>query len=126
MQLHAEEDYWKEGRVGAIEYPNFKAWMTHTCFKFIKKSVRLSDYSILAVDKAQDRLWKARDSIVAVRNHCKQFIPRCWGDATIGEARIPCNCRALCIQPKCSQLSTSSMGSDRREDDENSERTLVP
>eukprot|EP00957_Ditylum_brightwellii_P115962 8845542-Ditylum_brightwellii.AAC.1 len=69
MQLPDEEDYWNEGRVGAILYPNFKAWMTHKCFKFIKKHLRLSDYSILAADEAQDRLWKARDSIVAVRNH---------------------------------------------------------
>eukprot|EP00957_Ditylum_brightwellii_P085881 6533154-Ditylum_brightwellii.AAC.1 len=79
MQLPAEEDYWKEGRVGAFIYPNFKAWMTH---------------AILAADKAQDRLWKAGDSIVAVRNHCKQFMSRRCGEASIDEARIPCNCRA--------------------------------
>eukprot|EP00957_Ditylum_brightwellii_P139475 10629972-Ditylum_brightwellii.AAC.1 len=77
MQLPAEEDYWKEGRVGAIIHPNFKSWMANMCFKFIKKNVCLSDYSILAAEKAQDRLWKARDGIVAVRNHCKQFMPRC-------------------------------------------------
>eukprot|EP00957_Ditylum_brightwellii_P008987 679479-Ditylum_brightwellii.AAC.1 len=77
MQLPTEEDYWKEGRVSAIVYPNFKAWVTHTRFKFIKKHLHLSDYSILAADKAQDRLWTARDSIVAVRNRCKQFMPRC-------------------------------------------------
>eukprot|EP00957_Ditylum_brightwellii_P092364 7032492-Ditylum_brightwellii.AAC.1 len=38
MQLPAEEDYWKEGRVDAIVYPTFKAWMIHTRFKFIKKN----------------------------------------------------------------------------------------
>eukprot|EP00957_Ditylum_brightwellii_P017869 1345413-Ditylum_brightwellii.AAC.1 len=65
MQLPAKEDYWKEERVCAIAYPNFKALMIHTRFKFIKKTVRLSDYSISVADKAQDRLWKARDSIVA-------------------------------------------------------------
>eukprot|EP00957_Ditylum_brightwellii_P176448 13436774-Ditylum_brightwellii.AAC.1 len=67
-------------------------------FKFIKKNLRLSDYSILTADKAQDRLWKARDNIVAVRNHYKQFMPRCCGEAFIDEARIPCNCRAPCTQ----------------------------
>eukprot|EP00957_Ditylum_brightwellii_P016460 1237399-Ditylum_brightwellii.AAC.1 len=65
MQLSVKEDYWKEGRVGASVYPNFKTWMTHRRFKCIKKNVCLSDCSILAADKAQDRLWKARDSIVA-------------------------------------------------------------
>eukprot|EP00957_Ditylum_brightwellii_P135983 10370410-Ditylum_brightwellii.AAC.1 len=98
MQLPVEEDYWKEGRVGAIVYPKFKAWMTHMRFNFIKKNLRLSDYSISAADEVQDRLWKVRDSIMAVRNHCKQFMPRCCGEAFIDEARIPCNCRALCIQ----------------------------
>eukprot|EP00957_Ditylum_brightwellii_P178116 13566369-Ditylum_brightwellii.AAC.1 len=98
MQLHAEEDYWKERRVGAIIYPHFKAWMTHTHFKFIKKNVHLSDYSILAADEAQDRLWKARDNTLAVRNHYAQFLPRCCSEASIYEARIPCNCRALCIR----------------------------
>eukprot|EP00957_Ditylum_brightwellii_P156177 11887583-Ditylum_brightwellii.AAC.1 len=29
MQLPTKEDYWKKGRVGAIVYPNFKAWITH-------------------------------------------------------------------------------------------------
>eukprot|EP00957_Ditylum_brightwellii_P206855 15350268-Ditylum_brightwellii.AAC.1 len=65
MQLIAEEDYWKEGRVGAIVYPNFKAQMTQTCFNFIKKILCLSDYSMPAAGNAQDRQWKARDSIVA-------------------------------------------------------------
>eukprot|EP00957_Ditylum_brightwellii_P072856 5537045-Ditylum_brightwellii.AAC.1 len=65
MQLPVDEDYWKEGRVGAIIYPNFKAWMTHMRFKCIKKILRLSDYSISVTYKARDRLWKARDSIVA-------------------------------------------------------------
>eukprot|EP00957_Ditylum_brightwellii_P045076 3418959-Ditylum_brightwellii.AAC.1 len=98
MQLPAKEDYWKEGRVGASVCPNFKAWMTHMCFKLIKKNLRLSDFSILVTDKAQDRPWRARDSIVVVRNHCKHFIPRCCGKASIDEARIPYSCRALCIQ----------------------------
>eukprot|EP00957_Ditylum_brightwellii_P081143 6172568-Ditylum_brightwellii.AAC.1 len=43
-------------------------------------------------------LWKARDHIVAVRNHYKQSMPRCCGEASIDEVRIPCNCRAPCIQ----------------------------
>eukprot|EP00957_Ditylum_brightwellii_P110661 8439573-Ditylum_brightwellii.AAC.1 len=80
MQLLAKEDYWKEGRVSAIICPNFKAWMTHMRFKFIKKYLRLSDYSISVADKAQDMLWKARDSIVTARNHCKQFMSRCCGE----------------------------------------------
>eukprot|EP00957_Ditylum_brightwellii_P165528 12601705-Ditylum_brightwellii.AAC.1 len=63
----------------------------------MKKKLRLSDYSILAADKARDRLWKARDCILAMRNHFKQFMPRCCGEASIDEATIPCNCRALCI-----------------------------
>ena len=52
----------------------------------------------MAAAKAKDKLWKVRDAIVAVRNHCKCFMPRCCGVASIDEARIPCNGRAPCIR----------------------------
>eukprot|EP00957_Ditylum_brightwellii_P030404 2302551-Ditylum_brightwellii.AAC.1 len=65
MQLPVEEDYWKEGKCGAITYPAFKQWMSHGRFRFIKKYCRLSDKNISAAAKARDKLWKARDAIIA-------------------------------------------------------------
>eukprot|EP00957_Ditylum_brightwellii_P026027 1967876-Ditylum_brightwellii.AAC.1 len=94
MQFPAEEDYWLDHRQGVIVYPNFKMWMQRYRFLFTKKHIWLSEYHILAAEKAKDKLWKVRDAIVAVRNHRKRFIPRCCGVALIDEARIPCNGRA--------------------------------
>eukprot|EP00957_Ditylum_brightwellii_P118904 9068490-Ditylum_brightwellii.AAC.1 len=68
MQLPTEEDYWKEGKSGAITYIAFKKWMSHGRFRFIKKCLCLSDYSISATAKARDKLQKARDAIIAVRD----------------------------------------------------------
>eukprot|EP00957_Ditylum_brightwellii_P164041 12490307-Ditylum_brightwellii.AAC.1 len=56
MQLPAEEDYWKEGKCAAITYPAFKQWMSQGRFRFIKKYLHLSDYSISAAAKARDKL----------------------------------------------------------------------
>eukprot|EP00957_Ditylum_brightwellii_P018050 1360320-Ditylum_brightwellii.AAC.1 len=68
MQLPVEENYWKEGNCGAITYPAFKQWMSHGRFSFIKKYLCLSDYSISVVAKTRDKLWKARDAIITVRD----------------------------------------------------------
>eukprot|EP00957_Ditylum_brightwellii_P040364 3054569-Ditylum_brightwellii.AAC.1 len=68
MQLPVEEDYWKEGKCDAITYPAFKRWMSYERFRFIKKYLHLSDYSIAAAAKARDKLWRARDAIIAVRD----------------------------------------------------------
>eukprot|EP00957_Ditylum_brightwellii_P086991 6621179-Ditylum_brightwellii.AAC.2 len=68
MQLPAEKDYWKEGKCGDITYPAFKQWMSHGRYRFIKKYLCLSDYSITAAAKERDKLWKTRDAIIAVRD----------------------------------------------------------
>eukprot|EP00957_Ditylum_brightwellii_P124235 9469824-Ditylum_brightwellii.AAC.1 len=68
MQLPTKEDYWKGGKCDAITHPAFKQWMSHGRFRFIKKYIRLSDYSISAAANARDKLWKARDAIIAVRD----------------------------------------------------------
>eukprot|EP00957_Ditylum_brightwellii_P090464 6889360-Ditylum_brightwellii.AAC.1 len=58
-----------EGReIGAITYPAFKQWMSHGRFRLIKKYLCLSDYSISSAAKARDKLWKARDTIIVVRD----------------------------------------------------------
>eukprot|EP00957_Ditylum_brightwellii_P156973 11946802-Ditylum_brightwellii.AAC.1 len=61
-----------------------------------QKCLCMSDYSISAAVKARDKLWKARDVIIAVSDICKWFMPKCCGVASIDEARIPCN--GSCVQ----------------------------
>eukprot|EP00957_Ditylum_brightwellii_P051895 3936090-Ditylum_brightwellii.AAC.1 len=42
-------------------------------------------------------MWKIRDAFIAVKNTMPQFMPRCCDKASVNEARISCNGRALCI-----------------------------
>eukprot|EP00957_Ditylum_brightwellii_P116101 8856570-Ditylum_brightwellii.AAC.1 len=98
MQLPQEEDYWTKGKCGTIIYPAFKQWMSHGSFRFIKQYFCLSDYSLSVAAHKREKLWKARGAIIAVRDVCKRFMPRCCGVASINEARIPCNGRAPCVR----------------------------